>query len=55
MEKYKGYEFEIKSDFEPENPREWDNLGTMKRYHSRYNLGDKHKYSVDEAKEILKR
>jgi hypothetical protein len=28
----------------PENPREWDNLGTMVCFHPRYNLGDKHSY-----------
>lgn len=30
----------IKSDDEPENPREWDNVGTMACWHRRYNLGD---------------
>ena len=28
-------------DPDPENPREWDNLGTMVCFHKRYNLGDK--------------
>jgi len=27
-------------DPDPENPREWDNLGTMVCFHKRYNLGD---------------
>lgn len=28
----------------PDNPRSWDNIGTMVCFHSRYNLGDKHYY-----------
>ena len=28
-----------------ESPREWDNLGTMVCFHTRYNLGDKHIYN----------
>jgi len=28
-----------------ENPREWDNLGTMVCFHRRYDLGDKHNYN----------
>lgn len=35
-------------DFDPENPREWDNLGKMVCWHSRYNLGDDHNYSAPE-------
>ena len=31
---------EIGYESDPENPREWDNLGTMVCKHSRYNLGD---------------
>lgn len=27
------------------SPREWDNLGTMVCFHSRYDLGDKHDYN----------
>lgn len=27
-------------DSDPESPREWDNLGTIVGWHSRYNLGD---------------
>ena len=34
-------ELTIDQDEEPESPREWDNLGTMLCYHSRYELGDK--------------
>jgi hypothetical protein len=34
---------ELHSD--PENPRDWDNLGTMVCFHGRYDLGDKHNYN----------
>jgi len=30
----------------PRNPREWDNLGTMICWHSRYSLGDEHNYKT---------
>ena len=44
----------IYSDDNPESPREWDNLGTMVCFHSRYNLGDKHDFSTpDEFMEFL--
>jgi hypothetical protein len=38
---YKGYIIEIMPHEVPESPREWDNLGTMATFHSRYDLGDK--------------
>lgn len=40
--KYTGskYELELNPDEDSESPREWDNLGTMTCWHSRYNLGD---------------
>ena len=39
---YKGYNIEIKSDFDPINPREeWDNVMTMLCFHGNYQLGDK--------------
>jgi hypothetical protein len=31
-----------------EDPRGWDNLGTMVCFHNRYNLGDKHSYDADD-------
>ena len=31
---------EICQDYDPENPREWENLGTMICWHKQYNLGD---------------
>ena len=39
-----GYNVEIHQDENPEDPREWDNLGMMVCFHKRYNLGDKHNY-----------
>lgn len=40
-EKYKGFNIQIIQDNDPQNPRtEWDNLGTMVCWHSRYHLGD---------------
>lgn len=52
---YKGKEIKIYSDFDPQNPRtEWDNLGKMICWHSRYTLGDKHDYrNPDEFFEAL--
>lgn len=32
----------MNQDFD--NPRSWDNLGTMVCFHNRYDLGDKHDY-----------
>jgi hypothetical protein len=39
---------EILQDEMAESPREWDNLGEMICFHKRYNLGDKHSYSVSD-------
>lgn len=49
-----NYELEILQEEYPESPREWDNLGTMICFHRRYNLGDKHNFSVEEAEEMMK-
>lgn len=38
---YKGYNIEILPDENPDDPRNWDNLGTMLCFHGRYKLGDK--------------
>ena len=43
MEKKIGsYLIKIEQDDDAQSPREWDNLGKMVCFHSRYNLGDKH-------------
>lgn len=39
---YKDYLISIDYDWDPVNPREWDNFGTMVCFHGRYTLGDKH-------------
>jgi hypothetical protein len=39
--KYKNHTIEIKLDDSPENPREWDNTGTMVFFHKRNSMGDK--------------
>jgi 5'(3')-deoxyribonucleotidase len=44
----KTYKLEIVQDTNPENPRNWDNLGKMICFHSRYNLGDKHNYKFND-------
>jgi hypothetical protein len=44
-EVYKGLKIEIIADDNAESPREWDNLGTMVCWHSRYTLGDEHSFS----------
>lgn len=50
-EEYKGYNIQVEYDEFPLNPREeCDNLGTMVCFHNRYNLGDKHDFSLEEAR-----
>lgn len=39
-----GLRLSIFQDEMPESPREWDNLGTMACWHSRYDLGDGGEY-----------
>ena len=41
---YKGFTIKIEQDDDSQNPREWDNLGTMVCWHNGYNLGDKHDF-----------
>lgn len=55
-EKVGRYTVKVLQDFDPFNPRtECDNLATMVCFHRRYDLGDKHNMSIEEAHEILKR
>lgn len=37
---YRGYKIKIYSEDNPEDPRDWDNVGTMVCWNSRYTLGD---------------
>ncbi|MCQ0090365.1 hypothetical protein [Roseovarius sp. M141] len=41
-ETYRDHTIKIVPDPDPENPRDYDNLGTMSCWHRRYMLGDKH-------------
>ena len=44
----------IMRDGHPDDPRNWDNLGTMVCFSSRYNLGDSHDFdSPSEFKEFI--
>jgi hypothetical protein len=54
-ENYRKFKIEIFPDDTPENPRNWDNLGEMVCFHSRYNLGDKHNFSVKEIKQFVEK
>jgi hypothetical protein len=55
-----GVTIKIYQDFNPANPRDWDNLGTMVCFHRRNNYGDVNEthdlgiYDVDDLKEYLK-
>jgi hypothetical protein len=51
-----GLTVRILQDSEPFNPRtDHDNFGHMVCFHRRYDLGDKHSMSVEEAKEFVER
>lgn len=54
---YKGYRIEIHYDSSPENPRRDiltdSNLGTMVCFHGRYDLGDNHNCSIEEARRFI--
>ena len=47
------YKVKVVQDNYAENPREWENLGTMICFHRRYNLGDKHSYSSSQDETFL--
>lgn len=50
-----GKTLKIYQDENPESPREWDNMGIMVCWHSRYNLGDKNNFkSPGDFQEWLK-
>jgi len=46
---------EIKQDELAESPRQWDNLGKMVCFHGRYDLGDKHNLSIEQAKALYEK
>jgi len=41
---YRGFNINIEADNPIDSPRDWDNLGAIVCWHSRYNIGDKHDY-----------
>jgi len=45
---YKKCSIELYFDENPEDPREWDNFGTMICFHNNYNLGDKTDLTSDD-------
>lgn len=54
-EQYKNFDIEIFQDEDPQDPRDWDNMGTMVCFHRRYALGDKSNLSIEELKELVER
>ena len=63
QETLRGHKIKIHYDPDAENPRDWDNLGTLVCGHPRYQLGDKHDFpsardflldllDLDEASEL---
>lgn len=50
-----GLTIKVWQDGDPDDPRDWDNLGTMTCFHRRYSLGDEHSMSQDELREIVAR
>ena len=47
------YTIKIEHDDMQESPRDWDNLGTMVCFHSRYNLGDYKDHSHKDPEEFI--
>lgn len=47
-EDYKNYTIKIITDEFPEDPREWDHLGTMQLFHNKYSMGDAHLVSTNQ-------
>ena len=48
---YRDHTIKIIHDPDPESPRDYDNLGTMTCWHTRYRLGDKHDH--DDPRDLL--
>ena len=48
-ETYQGHKIKIYHDPDPENPREWSNLGALICWHRRHRLGDSHRFDSPEA------
>lgn len=54
-EKYKGYIVRVLTDDDPQDPRDWDNLGTMYCFHPRYILGDPHNTDIEGIKKYVEK
>lgn len=53
---HRHHTIKVYYDEEPHgSPRDWAIMGTMTCFHSRYLLGDKHEYTVEELQEIVER
>ena len=52
-EEHRGLRILIYNDLEPDSPREWENLGHMICFHRKYNLGDKHDFTIDSFREFI--
>lgn len=52
-EKYCGLDIRYVRDEDAESPREWDNLGTIKTFHRRYELGDKPNHHNESPDDFL--
>lgn len=51
---HKGYTIKVKYDDDnTNNPRDWDNLGSLVCFHKRYDLGDKHTLTQDDLQELV--
>jgi len=48
VEFYRGYKIKIEPDEFNDDPRDWDNLGTMICFHKRYELGDPTPFTADD-------
>lgn len=50
---YKGYRISLYQDSDSENPRSWDNLGTMLCWHRNYSIGDEKPAHLSDPEDAL--
>jgi len=55
LEAYKGCRIMVASDEDYDSPRDWDNVGHMVCFHSRYDLGDKKLEDENTAGKLMER
>ena len=53
-EEYEGFDITLKVDYNPENPREWDNVGNMALFHRRYAVANEEDLSMEDVEKIRK-